>query len=469
MSRVLLVNTSYDAKGKAFETFFAPLGLLSIAEPLRENGYDVVLVDPQIDAHPREKIRKALETPTLFVGMTTFMGPNITNVRNLSGYIKSLSPRTPIIWGGPLATSVPDICFNEAPVDFIMMGMGDNSVVDIADALMRKAHPSTIAHLSYRDGKNTQIKGIYRYTESLDNLPFPALDIWEKGIRRSGFIPIMSSRGCPRNCFFCYNNTFTGRKMWFPRSAENVIREMDHWASRFDMMTFEFMDDNFLVNTKRACSILNTLKQRDYRIDRLVGHVDDFKPDIVERISGYITKICFSIETASPRMQKLMNKPIDLDKAVQLAERLMAKGVKRITSIFMFGMPTETDEDIRESIEMACRLRRVSEKIAMPAFIYNPQPGDDIIPRFDFFNRMPFSLDTLSNIDMEPNRSQRIAPEIRPWMTNEDIRFYLRFILVWFHHFHYEVRATQDIDVEAIYRENRRVAELFKNVPLTQT
>ncbi|MHA2033302.1 MAG: radical SAM protein, partial [Candidatus Kariarchaeaceae archaeon] len=246
---------------------------------------------------------------------------------------------------------------------------------------------------------------------------------------------------------------------------ENVINEMQRWSDFFGLSNFYFIDDNFLVNTKRACNILKQSIERNFRIGQLIGHLEEFKPEVFEFLFDFIDHVGFAIESASPRIQKLINKILDLDKAIYLLEHLSNNNIPVITTNFMFGFPSETDDDIKANIEMASKIMNINKKIRIIPYIYTPQPKDDILPMFDGTKNMEFTFETLSHFDLAPNRSNFLSQEIRPWMSKEDIQFYLDLNLVWFYHFDHVVRNSQDIDVEEIYERNEKVAKLFKSVP----
>lgn len=469
MPAVVLINTLFPTKRRSFfHQFNPPLGLLAIATPLIKAGFEVDLLDPQIEDGHMKHIEEAVSKGVLFVGMTTSMGANLINAVEISRIIKNIAPETPIIWGGPLATSAPALCLRESPVDYVVMGMGEETVVHIAKTLQESGDVKQLPHVSHRTNGGEKIADIYFFNRDLDELDYPELTLWEKGIRRMGAIPILSSLGCPRNCAFCYNKTFNGRVQWAARSADHVLGEMAHWAATFDIDNFQFVDDNFLVDADRACTILTESKKRGYKIGQIIGNMHDFKPEVLECIHDYIAHVNFSIESASLKIQKLLNKPIELDRAIALICELIEKGVEQVATNFMFGLPTETDEDIRANIEMAVKIRDINSTVRMVPHIYTPQPKDDILPQFDFYDKIRFSIDDLSYADMTPNRAQILLQEIRPWLRSDDIQFYLDLVLVWFYHFDHVVRSCQAIDVQDILARDKRLATLFADVPMPE-
>lgn len=468
MKVVILVNTSFPTEIEAFYQLSPPLGLLTISASLRKAGFEVVLIDPQFEKNYKEKIKAIVNNGILFVGMSVFMGPNLHNAIKISKYIKSFSPKALIVWGGPLATSSPDFCLNLTPVDYVVMGMGENTVVEFADCISQGKHPDNIPYLSYRNGSENVIGRTYFFDGDLDQFEYPDLSIWDYGVKELGRIPILSSRGCPRNCAFCYNNTFIGRKKWYPRSAKNVLDEMISWREFFGLNSFYFIDDNFLVNTKRAETILHYMIENDMEISQVLGHIQDFTLPILKLLkTKKISHVGFAIESASIKIQKILHKPINLDKVIDFFKFLTELKIEKITSNFMFGLPSETDQDIAENIAMAVKIRDINAKIRTIPMIYTPQPQDDILPQFpEWMNQIQFNVDNLSKVDFSPNRSKYIAPGLRPWLREDDIEFLVNLTQTWFYHFDYEVRNLQKIDINEIYAKDKRIVRLFQNVPL---
>ncbi len=468
MSNILLINTFYPNNtqmAKYSRQLFPPLGLLTVSSALKKKGYDIIFINPQMEENYKDKIDKYIHQNALFVGMTACMGSNLLNAQELCEHIKTVAPMTPIVWGGPLATSSPEVCFANAAVDYIVLGMGEETIVKLAEKLDNHEEAAYLPHVISRGNKNISQKRIYYFEGDLDKLEVPDLTHWSEGIKRNEAIPIISSRGCPRNCAFCYNNTFSGRRKWCARSSEHVLQEMDHWANIFGLRRFYFVDDNFLVNTRRACSILDLAKAKNYTITQILGHMDDYKVEVVERIGDNNETVGFAVESASSKIQKLLNKPINLDRAIKLFSLFTEKKVNNINTNFMFGLPTENYKDIADNLTMALEIRAINPKIRMIPYIYTPQPKDDIIPSFkEYYEKIEFTFENLATYDLALNRSRYLAPGIRPWMSQDEIDFYLDFILAWFYHFDYVVREDQGIDIEQIYRRNERVFNFFRDV-----
>jgi anaerobic magnesium-protoporphyrin IX monomethyl ester cyclase len=463
-NKVLLVNTSFRGnRQSAYSTFGPPMGLLAIASSLKTHGYSVQLIDPQIDPDYLNNLESALEKKQLFIGMSTYLGENIKHAVEMSRMIKRKTPETPLVLGGPLASSIPAVFLRQMPVNFIVMGPGEATVVRLADALRTSTEPRSLSHISYMDKDEVTIGEMPLFEGNLDDLPQPDLELWQQGISHMNSIPIITSRGCRRGCSFCYN-TFNGRRAYFLRSPENVIGEMERWSRRFNISKFQFFDDNFLLDSTRALTILHEMARRKWRVERLFGHLNEFDGVAPEQLSGVADLVVMCIESASPRIQKILNKRLDLEKALAVIKRITDQKIHFITA-FMFGLPSETDDDIRLSIECAEKIRRISDNTISMCYIYAPQPKDAIVGSLSEGQHIEFSLDAVSEVEVVPvPPDNKIDLRLRPWMTFADKQFYLDLVQVWQYHFAH--RDHPSLDLGYIYSRNERVRNLFRNVSL---
>lgn len=462
-NNILLINTSFrDNKNTEYANFGPPMGLIVIAASLNKHGYNVTLIDPQVDPDYLSLIRKALSEKPLFVGMSTYLGENIKHAVKLSQLIKEEHPTVPLVLGGPLASSVPNVFFEEMPVDFIVMGPGEDTITKLADALKKSIDPVGIPHISYTNNSQLVTGEMPIFRGNLDDLPQPDFEFWQKGVSKLESIPIITSRGCKRGCAFCYN-TFTGRGAYYLRSPESVINEMEHWATRFNVTKFRFFDDNFLLDPNRALTIIKEMEKRKWKTQRLFGHLNEFDNINIDQIASTVEQIIICIESASPRIQKILNKRLDLKKAIRVIQRIRDHNIQ-FTTAFMFGLPTETDADIRLSIEYADHLRKEDSKIISMCYIYAPQPKDAIVKNYLTSDQHTyFSLDTMSEVEVVPvPPDNRLDLRLRPWMTADDQTFYLDFVQVW--QYHFANYRNPNFDLSRIYQKNQRIKDLFHKI-----
>jgi radical SAM superfamily enzyme YgiQ (UPF0313 family) len=168
------------------------------------------------------------------------------------------------------------------------------------------------------------------------------------------YMPIFTSRGCPYRCFYCHN---LFGKRFRARSPENLIEEIQELRRRFGTNDLEVFDDISNFDQTRLSAILEGLLARDLhprlsfpngiRADR----IDENTIDLLQQVGP--GEISIPIESATPRLQTLMKKRLDLHKASRTIE-LFAKRKFLTRGFFMMGFPTETEREMRATIDFAC-------------------------------------------------------------------------------------------------------------------
>ncbi|WP_027388947.1 B12-binding domain-containing radical SAM protein [Chrysiogenes arsenatis] len=470
MLEILLINTSYPLLQREYSSFGPPLGILSIASALLESGFKVTFVDPQVQPDYDDIIESSLIRGPLFVGMSAYLGENIQNALRFTRKVKNGYPEIPVVWGGPVASSLPENCIIEGGADYTVIGAGESTVVQLAHFIQNGDLESIRQHqhISVALSNGTIKKGTnYTFCGDLDDLPAIRLDLWEKGIERYRHIPIITSRGCPHRCAFCYN-TFAAKGKFFLRSGKSVICEMHYWHNKFNISNFVFMDDNFLLDEARSIEIFQAAFEYGYKIGRVYGHLNNFTPSIQDILCQNKISVTMCIESGSHKIRQLLNKNINIDKALKLIQKFTSFGIN-FTTAFMFGLPTEDDNDIRQSIEVAAQVKQLScGKANSMFYLYAPQPDDKIIIDTNQKEGIDFSLAVLSRVEVVPvPPTNFIDLRMRPWMTDDDSEFYLALTQLWLYYFTNQFRITfKDFDPQEILSAFPRLKRLFSGLTL---
>lgn len=173
-------------------------------------------------------------------------------------------------------------------------------------------------------------------------------------------ISILSSRGCPYNCVFCH-------KIWpkqhIARSAENIFTEISY---SFDagIRRFVFLDDIFNFDSKNSSRLLEMIiKQRmDLQLFFPNGlRSDRLSKDYIDLLAEAGTvNVDMALETASPRLQKMIRKNLNLEKFHENIEYITKKYPQIILELeLMIGFPTETQEEAISTYELLKSLKWV--------------------------------------------------------------------------------------------------------------
>ena len=231
-----------------------PLGLAYIGAFLREKGYEVTF--KQCFALRAGQIDSVTEIKADVYGFQLNM-VNYKWIKSVAEKIKANRPGAVIVFGGPFLISLSeDILNNEPLCDFIAMGEGELTILELLEAIEKKeTNFSDIKGLIWRDSSRQVIRNQPRdLIADLDTLPFPARDFLETAERDqtdSGILEsvrVVTSRGCVGKCSFCYVNwyrKFQKGSLWRGRSAKNVVDELEHLSKKYKARVFNFSDSSF--------------------------------------------------------------------------------------------------------------------------------------------------------------------------------------------------------------------------------
>jgi len=391
------------------------MGLLYLASAIRRGmSAQVSILDARLDRLSGSSLKAAMASykPDL-VGVTSIIN-EIEGAVEAVGFSKELWPGSPVIMGGPWPSSAPEDALNRTGADLVVRGEGEEAIQEIALRLAEGKTldniPGTVARL---DG-GIIAAGPRPLIEDLDSLPYPAFDAldlsrylhnWRNSQNRlqrsSRIMPLFTSRGCPFNCIFCHS---LYGKRFRPRGAEHVLGEIELLTRRYGVEEIEVSDDIFNFDLNRAKRILSGI------IDRRLGiklslpnglRADRTDEEMISLLrEAGCTRICYAVESASPRIQKIIGKGIDLEKTFRVIEYTARKGIN-VGGFFIFGFPGETEEDMEETIRFA-----VDSALDTASFFYlAPFPGTRLseqypqatAARFRDFTDIPINLSAVSD------------------------------------------------------------------------
>jgi anaerobic magnesium-protoporphyrin IX monomethyl ester cyclase len=266
-------------------------------------------------------------------------------------------------------------------VDAVCRGEFEMTAKELALTLAEGHGLDQVAGLSYREGTEVRINEPRPLIQDLDSLPFPARHIVrQEGYRAaiySGDRPtaMVSSRGCPHHCIYClWPETLYGHK-FRARSAANVVDEMEHVVRDYGVDEVYFDDDCLTVDKRRVKEMCRLLLERGVDVKWIVQS----RVDTVDRETLAAMKeagchyILFGVESGSPKMLEIMKKRISLDRVREAFKDCREVGIKT-QAFFLFGVPGEDQETIRETIEFAKQIDADSTQFAIAI----PHPGTEL-------------------------------------------------------------------------------------------
>jgi radical SAM superfamily enzyme YgiQ (UPF0313 family) len=171
------------------------------------------------------------------------------------------------------------------------------------------------------------------------------------------YVSLFSSRGCPCKCSYCHR---IFGKRFRAHSPERVVAEIEHFTKAFAVTDIEFLDDIFNFDPKRVLAICDLIAKRNLKLRISFPNAirtDVLTEEVIDALVGAgLYHSGFALESGSPRLQQFMGKHLDIDKFLQGVRWATDRGVFA-HGFTMLGFPTETAEDMKATLEVACNSR----------------------------------------------------------------------------------------------------------------
>ncbi len=359
---VLLIK-SYRKDGP--DTITQPLGLMYLAASVRSRwpGSDLRIVDMRLEPLRVDDILRTFRPDMVGISALTV---EADAMHRTAADLRRAGFEGLIIAGGPHASGFTFDLMQDGNIDLAVVGEGENTIVEILERLEAGQSLSDIPGTAFRRDGLVHLANSRAFREDLDNIPWPAWDLIDiaayssrnrfSNMARRRYMALFTSRGCPFRCIFCHKiqgKTVRGR------SARDVLNEMEQLHVVYGIEEFEIIDDFFNYDLNRVQEIFRGIRERGMKVrvsfpnalrgDRLDGET----LHIMREGGTYFTG--FAVETASPRLQKMIRKNINLEKLRKAVEDAVKEGIF-CQGFFMLGFPTETREEMLQTIEFAASL-----------------------------------------------------------------------------------------------------------------
>jgi radical SAM superfamily enzyme YgiQ (UPF0313 family) len=331
---------------------------------------DVKVLDMQVEMEGRpasadtvKEILSAHRPDFVGVGATIINWDAAIETMKLS---KELFPSAKLFVGGPHITALGTEALEKAPmIDFVINGEGE----EVAPNLLRESVQDTpdfsrVRGLIYKEDDHAYVAtGYNMFLRDLNRIPFPAWDLVK--LDHYALSPLMqfqpgrsvnmiSSRGCVFSCIFCDHGVRGSG--WRARSPENVVAEFKYLKS-MGIRNVWLVDDLFTVNRKRVQEICDLMVKEklemSWSCQARVDCVDE--PTLLKMKEAGCKLISYGVESGNPRVLALIKKKLDMNKARETIALTKKVGIET-RCFFMMGFPTETKEEIEDTLKFALEL-----------------------------------------------------------------------------------------------------------------
>jgi len=337
-----------------------PIGLAYIAAVLEKAGVEVEIYNQDVHHWPDAHLTEYLDNNHFdVVGYSTIGGYyQYQKIQSVAAAINAAKDRPFFILGGHGPTPEPEFFMRKTGADLVIMGEGEETILEVVDALSgRRAFPS-IQGIAYRNGDEVIINPRRPTITDIDALPLPAYHKFPIEYYRllrmphcssTDFVmPLLSGRGCPFHCNFCYRMDEGFRA----RSTEAIVEEIRFLKKEYRITYIAFGDELLMSSPARTEELCRAFIAAGLQVKwDCNGRLNYAKPDLLALMkeAGCVF-INYGIEAMDDRILKNMKKALTVKQIVSGIEATIAQGISPGFNI-IFGNIDEDRETLRKGVE----------------------------------------------------------------------------------------------------------------------
>lgn len=392
---------------------FPPTSLLYVAAAIRAAGHEAQIIDiPYL----LEKQQFSILDNSLFdyILQQEFdmigLGGVVSTYFFQEEFVKKIrkaKKNVPIVVGGSVGSPIRDVWAKYAPVDFLIEGEGELSIQKLLNYIEGKCGIGEVPGLHYlKDGKYESNRP--EAITDLDAIPFLSYDEldhdyyideltrWVEDIipndgivkkKKIRLLPLITSRGCPYSCTFCFHFN----KSYRYNSTKYMIEYMKFLKNKYSVNCFYIIDDLFTANRKRTIELCDTIYKENLGVSFAAG---GGKPSLVTlemlesmKKAGFI-RFSYGIESGSQRMLDSMKKGTTVEQNLNAIRLTKQVGIP-MTANLVFGAPGENAQTLEETKKFLIKAN-LSLRECAPGWM-TAYPGT---PIFDYMKEKNIVTDT---------------------------------------------------------------------------
>lgn len=363
-----------------------PHGIAYVAAVLLRAGHDVEIWEIQIKGWSQEQVVERLKSTDYdLVGISGIV-TQYGYVKWLAQVIKEINNGKKIIAGGSVSSSIPRLLLEKTAVDIAVIGEGEETAVELLDRIKEDKDLKGLRGIWYKQNGKVIENPLRPRMDNLDAIPYPAYQLLDmqahfnlasnkllsKFSSCGNFMGMITSRGCPYHCTYCYRNF--GRKVRY-RSIENVINEIKLYKKEYNVRRILFQDEIFTVNQERIRQLCLRLKSEKINLRwGCVTRVDHLDRDLISLMNDAGCRwLSFGLESGSQKMLDEMKKNATVEQAKEALGLARRFGIQ-IEPSMMLGMPGENEQTVEETIKFC----RDTKTFIRKFFFVTPYPGTEL-------------------------------------------------------------------------------------------
>ena len=356
-------------------------GIAYLSGYLKQHGYKTDLVDFTWTNNINSCIKKIRQSKPDIIGFTSTTMDFDFCVK-VANEIKN-NFDIPIVFGGVHPTTAPEETINKKSIDIVCIGEGELALTELLDRMEKGEAVELIRNFWFKKEGQIIRNPMRPLIENLDVLSCDReLFDYKKYLKARGYIiDIYSGRGCPYKCAYCINHAlqklYDGKGRYVRlRSIKNLIQEIQELQKKYNVKAIAFPDDTFTYN-KRWLKEFCTEYAKNIKLPfSCNGRVENIDSELCKTLKDAgCNSIMFGVESGSEKIRReILRRPISDGMIISAFKNTKNAGI-RTFSYNMVGIPCETAEDIKKTIE----LNKKIEPDEVQCTIFYPFPGTDLL------------------------------------------------------------------------------------------
>jgi anaerobic magnesium-protoporphyrin IX monomethyl ester cyclase len=392
----------FDKKQWQISQPYAPLATLYAASILRNQAYEVAFFDTMFAHGPDDITAQLAQKPNFFViyddGFNYLTKMCLTNMREAAFKMCKMAKAqgcTVIVSSSDSTDRYKEYLSEGA--DYVLIGEADDTLPELIGTLTSgdTFEISEIPGISYLQNGVAVKTAPRKVIKDLDRLPFAAWDLIDIRPYRNAWLKskgyfsmnMSTTRGCPFKCNWCAKPIYGNR--YNSRSPEHVVEELWRMHQLFQFDHIWFCDDIFGLKPGWVQNFADLVQQSGLDFKFKIQSRADLLLDDAEVTSLALAgceNAWIGAESGSQRILDAMDKGTTVEQIHSATALLKMHGIH--PSFFIqFGYPTETKDDIGQTVQMINNLLPYEIGIS----VSYPLPGTA------FFNRVKEELKEKTN------------------------------------------------------------------------
>ena len=433
-----------------------PIGLAYISSSLKEYGFKVEILDAVGEAPKNrtsyykgylvgldlKEIVEKINPNSKCVGISVIFTHEWPAVVKLISLIKEKFSNMPIILGGEHISAMPEFSLISSKADYIVMGEGEETIIELIKAIKNKATSQKIEGIGYRINNQVVINNRRNRRQSIDKISYPDWDSFNvKGYYENRFvggmysdnltIPILATRGCPYQCTYCSAPNMW-LPLWIPRDPILVVDEIEYYVKKFGAGNFPFQDLTAIIKRDWIKAFCEELIKRELNINWQLptgtrSEAIDNEIAFLIKKSGMIS-MAYAPESGSEETRKYIKKKMKTDRLFDSIDAA-AQADLNVAVFLVIGFPHDLPKHLEKNKNFVERLAKHGVTDLSVGF-YMALPGTELFHSLYDSNKIKLDIKYFKHIldSLALFPSQKYCPAIsRTNLFLWKLKFYIKF------------------------------------------